>query len=175
MNIVERGLKAQDAENLWVMLSMVSIEKLPKQPGVAGAVYELRESLNEMKLHPEDDSVMDDDDELKKYIKENELSPNLFTKETVWNVPRRLIPVLKEIIKQSVSFTTGQGVTMIFDLCKTLKLKAWFKKNFNKPVKIEDEDDCDFDDEMPEDDFDEVDKPEADEPMQDIEEEKVDE
>ena len=174
MKTVERDLTALDAENLWILFNTVQIQNLPKDPGIAFAVYELRESLNEMKMHPDDDSVMDDNAKLEIYIKENNLSPNLFTKRIIWEMPRRLAPVLKEILRQAVQFTTGQGMSTLFDLCKNMKLNGWFIKNFNKPMKLEVEDDCDFDDEI-EDDFDDVPVGEAPDLEEDENEEGIEE
>ena len=68
----------------------------------------------------------------------------------MWEVPRRLLVVLKLALKQAVQSTNVQGVSMMLKLCATLRLSGWFEKTFKKPVSIELEDDCELDDEMDE-------------------------
>ena len=45
---------------------------------------------------------------------------------------------------------TGGSYETFVELCATLRLTGWFKKNFKKPVSITLDDDCDLDDEIEE-------------------------
>lgn len=160
-NLIPFDLTAKDAENLWFLISTAQMAKLHADPGVPFAVYELRLTLQEMREEPEDELGFGTPKRIA-YCKERDVSTEYFPKTMQWEVPRRLLIILKLVLKASIATSTGLGVSEIVTLCKTLRLSAWFKKTFKKPVNVDlGEDDCELDDEMDGDELDAEDEADA--------------
>ena len=167
---VKFDLKAQDAENLWELFSSAQGAKLDPSAGVSWAAYELRISLEENQQEPDEDYDLIltpagkiGSPKRQAYCKKHDLSLRYFPKTMEWVIPRRLLKILKLILKSTVASTTVTTFSNLVDLCKTLRLSAWFRANFKKVVTIElGEDDRDLDDEL-DDEEDEVDEEASDE------------
>lgn len=155
--MVQFILSAIDAENLWHLLSTTQVSEIaanertgrPKT-GVPFAVYELRETLSELRDTPEDELDLGSPKRVA-YCTERDLSIQYFPKTLTWTVPRRLLVILKLTLKTGAETSTGYGVAQLVDLCATLRLSKWFKQTFKKPLNIDlGEDDCELDDEIEE-------------------------
>lgn len=148
MSTVSFDLTAKDAENLWHLISLAQVAKLHKDPGVPFAVYELRVTLDDLRRVPEDELELGSPRRVA-YCTEHGLSVEYFPRAMKWEIPRRLLVILKLVLKAGVGTATGFGVAAIAELCKTLRLFGWFKKTFKKPVAVDlGEDDCELDDEL---------------------------
>jgi hypothetical protein len=112
------------------------------------AMYELRETLNELRNTPDDELKLGSPKRLA-YCTERNVSVEYFSKTMTWCIPRRLLVILKLVLKAGTETSTGSGISKLVELCKTLGLSGWFKKTFSKPLNIDlGEDDCELDDEI---------------------------
>ena len=148
---VKFDLEAEDAENLWGLVSGAQVANLDPDTSVPWAVYELRLTLEECRQIPDDDEDLypRGSKERAIYCSEDGLSNEFFPKTMTWVVPRRLLKILKLILKAAVVQTTGATFAMLVELCKTVRLSAWFRATFKKPINVDlGEDDRDLDDEI---------------------------
>jgi len=151
-------IKAQDAENLWELISNAQGAKLDKDAGVPFALYELRLTLDELRNEPDKDYDLVQtpggvigSPKRQVYMKKHNLSINYFPLEVEleWVIRKSLLKILKLVLKATVATTTAQTFAALVKLCKTLRLSAWFRANFKKVVTVDlGDDDRDLDDEL---------------------------
>ena len=166
-NHIEFELKGNLVDLLWRILHLVSMEHLGRVPGVVYGYEELWKTLDDCRLHPPDVDLEDlpRNFDLLSYTRKNKLTENLFPARGVvtFSISRQATLVLKAFLKEAPTILTSGGLSGFRELCETLRLKDWFKKNFDKPIPVSD-DDVDFDDERAESDeaneLKDVDKPE---------------